>query len=116
MRLYDKKPPHHRLDSLSYDKHRSPAHYKMPLDTLKQIAFQLVKGLDYLHQKGIIHRNLKCDNILITKDHEVKITDFALSKFVTIPHIAYTPEVSCCSSYFELMIGSGSKRQREIVS
>ena len=31
-------------------------------------------------------------NVLVTKDNIVKITDFALSKVITVPHIAYTPE------------------------
>jgi len=66
--------------------------YKIPLKNIKIIAYQLLKGLCYLHHQGIIHRNLKSDNILINKNGDVKITDFALSKLVSIPHTPYTPE------------------------
>lgn len=66
--------------------------YKMPLKTIKSLAYQLLKGLSYLHHQGIIHRNLKCDNTLVNGKGIVKISDFALSKFVTVPHAPYTPE------------------------
>ncbi len=52
-----------------------------------------MKGLNYLHHNGIIHRNLKSDNLIISeKTGNLKICDFALSKFISVPHIAYTPE------------------------
>lgn len=45
-----------------------------------------------MHHKGVHHRNLKPDNILITKEEEVKIADFSMSRIMTVPHVAYTPE------------------------
>lgn len=39
-----------------------------------------------------MHRNLKSDNILITSDGKVKISDFSLSRITQIPHFPYTPE------------------------
>ena len=67
--------------------------YKMPLKTIKIITFQILRGLSYLHHQGVMHRNLKSDNIVINKNLEVKICDFALSRLATTPHILYTPEV-----------------------
>jgi cyclin-dependent kinase len=39
-----------------------------------------------------MHRNLKPDNIMISKNDVVKLIDFSLSRIATIPHFAYTPE------------------------
>lgn len=66
--------------------------YKMPLKNIKLISYQILKGLNYLHHQGIIHRNLKGDNILVNAAGIAKIHDFALSKLVAIPHVPYTPE------------------------
>ncbi|KIM20326.1 hypothetical protein M408DRAFT_330828 [Serendipita vermifera MAFF 305830] len=41
---------------------------------------QIVDGLAYLHSKGILHRDLKADNILVDLDGVCKISDFGISK------------------------------------
>ena len=55
--------------------------------------YELLQGLNYCHKHGVLHRNLKPDNIMITEDEHVVITDFSLSRIVNIPHTPYTPEV-----------------------
>lgn len=39
-----------------------------------------------------MHRNLKPDNIMVTKNEVVKLVDFSLSRIAAIPHFPYTPE------------------------
>ncbi|KAJ3184232.1 hypothetical protein HDU87_005079 [Geranomyces variabilis] len=40
----------------------------------------ILRGLVYLHGKGVVHCDLKCANILTTKDSNVKLSDFGVSK------------------------------------
>jgi serine/threonine protein kinase len=47
---------------------------------LKRIAKQILKGVQYLHQKGIIHGDLKPDNVALTRIGGVKLIDFAYSQ------------------------------------
>jgi len=49
---------------------------KMSENSIGQVVKQVLEGLDYIHQKHIIHRDIKSDNILIGAQGEVKIADF----------------------------------------
>jgi serine/threonine protein kinase len=44
--------------------------------TAKAVYLQIIKGLEYCHSKGIIHRDLKTENILLDEEFTVKICDF----------------------------------------
>lgn len=52
---------------------------KFKLNTLIDIARQVAQGMDYLHAKNIIHRDLKSSNIFLHEDLSVKIGDFGLA-------------------------------------
>ena len=49
------------------------------------ICKQMLQGLDYVHKKNKVHRDLKSDNILINKKGEVKLADFGYSLLPAIP-------------------------------
>ncbi|CAG9311554.1 unnamed protein product [Blepharisma stoltei] len=65
---------------------------KISNENVRDLIRQLFVGLQYIHNKGIVHRNLKPDNILISGSGTVKIADFTLSRLTSIPHGQYTPE------------------------
>ena len=43
------------------------------------VIYQCAKGLDYVHRQGVIHRDLKPGNIMLSHDGEVKIMDFSIA-------------------------------------
>jgi serine/threonine protein kinase len=63
-------------------------------DELSWMLFQIMNGLEYCHNRGILHRDLKLQNLLInTKSCEVKIADFGLAREYSQLHVPYTQEV-----------------------
>lgn len=49
----------------------------------QRVIVQLAKALYVLHSLGIVHRDVKEDNVLLTKNGTVKLTDFDISKIYT---------------------------------
>ena len=48
-------------------------------DEASSFFYQIINGVEYIHSKGIAHRDLKLENLLLTEDNIIKIIDFGLS-------------------------------------
>lgn len=54
----------------------------MPPHAATQVMRSLLTGLSVAHNQGLVHRDIKPDNVLIGSDHRVKLTDFGLVRAV----------------------------------
>ena len=65
----------------------------IPINEAINIAIQIAEGLEAAHKKGIVHRDIKSQNIMITNTGKVKIMDFGFAKVekgIQLTQIGYT--------------------------
>lgn len=81
----------------------------VPQEVALSIAIEISKGLDYAHQKGIVHRDVKPANILIGNDGTVKIADFGLAQAQDLTSITVTGSIVGTPAYMSPEQAAGKK-------
>jgi serine/threonine protein kinase len=59
---------------------RGPA----PVTTALELAMQIARGLSFAHQQGLVHRDVKPQNILLNGDGQAKVTDFGIARSLDV--------------------------------
>ena len=62
----------------------------IPWKNTVSIVMQILRALQHAHDKGIIHRDVKPQNIMITRDGTIKVTDFGIARFARNEHKTMT--------------------------
>ena len=55
--------------------------FKLEQSHKKHLSKQLFEGLNYLHRRGVLHRDIKAANILVSGEGQLKLADFGLARF-----------------------------------
>jgi serine/threonine-protein kinase len=61
---------------------RGPA----PVATALELAMQIARGLSFAHQQGLVHRDVKPQNVLLNGDGRAKVTDFGIARSLDVQH------------------------------
>ncbi len=83
---------------------------------LISIAIQMCGGISAAHQAGLIHRDIKPQNIMISRDGKVKVTDFGIAKAVTSNTVTTNAMGSVHYSSPEQVRGGFSDQKSDIYS
>ena len=58
----------------------------LPVETALELGVQVARGLGFAHEQGLVHRDVKPQNVLLNGNGEAKVTDFGIARSLDVKH------------------------------
>jgi serine/threonine-protein kinase len=90
----------------------------LPVPRAIEIAMEVLQGLEHAHAKGVIHRDIKPDNVQILSNGSIKITDFGIARLTFQPNLTMDGQVFGTPSYMspEQVVGKDIDARSDLFS
>jgi serine/threonine protein kinase/cytochrome c-type biogenesis protein CcmH/NrfG len=90
----------------------------LPATRAIEIAIDVLRGLEHAHAKGVIHRDIKPDNVQILSNGSIKITDFGIARLTFQPNLTMDGQVFGTPSYMspEQVVGKEIDARSDLFS
>ena len=71
----------------------------LPIDEALDYALQVAHALDFAHKRGLVHRDIKPQNVLLNDEGQAKVTDFGIARSLDVQGVTQTGTVLGTSDY-----------------
>jgi eukaryotic-like serine/threonine-protein kinase len=71
----------------------------LPVDEALDYGLQVARALDFAHKRGLVHRDVKPQNVLLNEDGQAKVTDFGIARSLDVQGVTQTGTVLGTSDY-----------------
>ncbi|HTK12015.1 MAG TPA: serine/threonine-protein kinase [Ktedonobacteraceae bacterium] len=76
-----------------------PAGTQLPLPTVASVVKQVASALHYIHERGIVHRDVKPENLLVMEDGQVMLSDFGNARMIHQADVEEEASINGTASY-----------------
>src|SRR5919197_640572 len=82
---------------------------RLPVEQALDLALEVSRGLAFAHEHGLIHRDVKPQNVLLNGDGRAKVTDFGIARTLDVDGMTQTGTVLGTSNYIAPEQASGQR-------
>jgi len=106
------------VDGESLDRYIASHRENISTKELIRISISIAEALDYAHKHGVLHRDVKPENIMISSDGTVKLMDFGLARSFDSPRLTHAGMIVGTPAYLspESAIGKESDARSDLYS
>ena len=91
---------------------------RLPVERALDLAGQICQALDTAHRRGILHRDIKPDNVMVTPDDALKVLDFGIARIAKCPTLTKCDQLFGTVEYMapEQILGDGVDERSDLYS